>query len=280
MKNFVSDYVADKLKEFRTIRKITQQELAEYLNTTQQTIARYENNERKLTHDVLYKLANFFKVSINDFFPPIDTSTSEMILDEMGSQLISIAKLSLMTGISTDILEDTLSPKNKLPKPSVLVSIASALNEDIENYFIAAGYIEDPEDIDNHLYKTGIRYLLSQEERMVLCDTLAKIWSNENKNDKVVYNSKKVYYVIFGEDEKKEFTIDEVKTIIEGEQKRQLTFAEKLSTQVLNFETFEESKEITENTLKKDINNFDKITSENKKALINMLDFFIKQSKQ
>lgn len=65
-------YVANKIKEFREKRNITQDELAEALNTTQQTIARYESGERKPNHNVLFDLAKYFKVSINDFFPYIE----------------------------------------------------------------------------------------------------------------------------------------------------------------------------------------------------------------
>ena len=67
----VSKYVGEKIKFYRTSKNITQQELGEYLNTTSQTVSRYESGILEANQDVLFKLAEYFKISINDFFPPI-----------------------------------------------------------------------------------------------------------------------------------------------------------------------------------------------------------------
>ena len=73
----ITNYVANKIKIFREKRNITQKELAEVLNTTQQTVARYESGERKTDQNTLFTLANYFKVSINDFFPPTKATDNE-----------------------------------------------------------------------------------------------------------------------------------------------------------------------------------------------------------
>ena len=65
----INKYIGGKIREFRTRKNITQEELAEYLKTTPQTISRYEIGDRKTNLDVLFELANYFNVSINDFFP-------------------------------------------------------------------------------------------------------------------------------------------------------------------------------------------------------------------
>lgn len=67
--NSINNYIGSKIKEFRTEKKLTQDELAEYLNTTPQTISRYEKGERKIDNDMLFLLANYFHVPINSFFP-------------------------------------------------------------------------------------------------------------------------------------------------------------------------------------------------------------------
>lgn len=78
----INQYSSKKLKELREHKNITQQELAEELGMSQQQIARYENNQRRFKQDLLYKLADYFKVSINDFFP--DTNYDNAIpLDNM-----------------------------------------------------------------------------------------------------------------------------------------------------------------------------------------------------
>lgn len=75
----ITNYVANKIKTFREKKNITQKELAEVLNTTQQTIARYENGERKADQNVLFALANYFGISINDFFPSVKVDNNDEI---------------------------------------------------------------------------------------------------------------------------------------------------------------------------------------------------------
>lgn len=68
----IREYVGEKIKSFRCGKNITQKELAEYLNTTSQTVSRYENGILETNNDILFSLADYFKISINDFFPPIE----------------------------------------------------------------------------------------------------------------------------------------------------------------------------------------------------------------
>lgn len=75
----ITNYVANKIKTFREKKNITQKELAEVLNTTQQTIARYESGERKADQNVLFALANYFGISINDFFPSVKVDNNDEI---------------------------------------------------------------------------------------------------------------------------------------------------------------------------------------------------------
>ena len=73
----IPKYVGEKIRYFRTKRNITQQELADYLNTTSQTISRYENGVLEANQTVLFSLADYFGISINDFFPNTITETQE-----------------------------------------------------------------------------------------------------------------------------------------------------------------------------------------------------------
>lgn len=70
----VNKYIGEKIKRFRTSKNLTQQEVGEYLGTTSQTVSRYENGILQTNQDVLFKLADFFNISINDFFPPINNT--------------------------------------------------------------------------------------------------------------------------------------------------------------------------------------------------------------
>ena len=75
----VSKYVGSKIKEYRIRKNITQQELGEYLGTTSQTISRYESGTLEANQNVIFKLADYFNVSINDFFPPIEFDNGTLI---------------------------------------------------------------------------------------------------------------------------------------------------------------------------------------------------------
>lgn len=69
-----------RIKELRNKYKLTQNELANQVGVTKSTIAAYENNSRQPSYDVLIKLANVFKVSIDSLL----LNRSEIILDSHG----------------------------------------------------------------------------------------------------------------------------------------------------------------------------------------------------
>ena len=72
-------YIGNQIKTFRKSAGFTQDELAKRLNTTKQTISRYEKGERKANQDMLFKLCDIFNVSINDFFPVLSKNAVESI---------------------------------------------------------------------------------------------------------------------------------------------------------------------------------------------------------
>lgn len=81
-------YIGNQIKTFRKSAGFTQDELAKRLNTTKQTISRYEKGERKANQDMLFELCDIFGVSIDDFFPPQKDSSSptfsiQTIYDEL-----------------------------------------------------------------------------------------------------------------------------------------------------------------------------------------------------
>ena len=62
----INKYVADKIKYYRIKRNLSQEEVAEELETSAVNISRYENGDRKTNQDILFKLSQLFGVSIND----------------------------------------------------------------------------------------------------------------------------------------------------------------------------------------------------------------------
>lgn len=101
----INRYCADKLKELRERKNLTQQELAEDLGIAQQQIARYENNQRNFKQDLLFQLADYFRVSINDFFPPRDFDNAEAIKDTIKIAIYGSIKAGVPLESQNDIVE-------------------------------------------------------------------------------------------------------------------------------------------------------------------------------
>ena len=69
-----------KLKDLRNKYRLTQTELASQIGVTKSTVAAYENDSRTPSYEVLIKLADVFKVSIDSLL----SNRSEAILDVAG----------------------------------------------------------------------------------------------------------------------------------------------------------------------------------------------------
>ena len=101
----INKYIGNKIRELREKKNLTQEELAEYLDTTPQTISRYEIGDRKTNQDVLFKLAEYFKISINEFFPPLNFDNATLM--EINSDAIQIPVLGVIkAGIPIEAQED------------------------------------------------------------------------------------------------------------------------------------------------------------------------------
>lgn len=74
----LNKFIGDRIKQFRESRGMTQDSLAQKLNTTRQSISRYESGERKANQDLLFDLADLFNVKVDDFFPPRNIDTPQI----------------------------------------------------------------------------------------------------------------------------------------------------------------------------------------------------------
>lgn len=54
---------AQRIRDLREDKDLTQEQIAKYLNTSQTVYSRYERNERDLPITYLYELCNFYNVS-------------------------------------------------------------------------------------------------------------------------------------------------------------------------------------------------------------------------
>ncbi len=103
----INKYIGSKIREFRERKNLTQEDIADYLETTAQTVSRYEIGDRKTNQDVLFKLAEYFKVSINDFFPPLNFDNAIPI--NISNDTVQIPVLgTIKAGIPIEAQEDIL----------------------------------------------------------------------------------------------------------------------------------------------------------------------------
>lgn len=105
-------YIGNQIKLFRKSAGFTQDELAQKLNTTKQTISRYEKGERKANQDMLFSLCDILGVSIDDFFPSISkgdtpTASPDLLIQQITDKVVQLTpdnkKIVLRT--SEELLE-------------------------------------------------------------------------------------------------------------------------------------------------------------------------------
>ena len=84
--------IGKKIKELRNKYKFTQTELANKVGVTKSTIAAYENDSRLPSYDVLIKMANIFKVSIDSLL----LDRTEVTLDAHGLNVQQVEILEIL----------------------------------------------------------------------------------------------------------------------------------------------------------------------------------------
>lgn len=138
-------YIGQKIKEFRTKAKMTQSDLASALDTTKQTISRYEKGDRKAGQDTLFALCDIFNVSIDDFFPAIHSAhapdTLIQAINDTVIQLEEPRQEKVLTFADNQLKEQETEPSDKMIE----------FNDELEEYHafekLSAGngynYLED-----------------------------------------------------------------------------------------------------------------------------------------
>lgn len=102
----INKYVADKIKYYRIQRNLSQEEVAEELETSAVNISRYENGDRKTNQDILFKLSQLFGVSINDFFPPVDNAKFiDLISNTIKIPVLGFIKAGVPIEAQEDIID-------------------------------------------------------------------------------------------------------------------------------------------------------------------------------
>ncbi|WP_080147002.1 LexA family protein [Marinilactibacillus piezotolerans] len=68
----LNNFIGNKIRHYRKMKKMTQEELGNLIGTKKATISNYETGYRSPNQDVLFDLAEALDVSINDLFPPTE----------------------------------------------------------------------------------------------------------------------------------------------------------------------------------------------------------------
>src|SRR5699024_3009164 len=78
----LNKFIGNKIRYYRKLAKLTQDELAEKLGLAKGTISNYESGYRTPQQDRLFELAEVLGISINDLFPPtVDSNIKNNIND-------------------------------------------------------------------------------------------------------------------------------------------------------------------------------------------------------
>lgn len=82
--------IGKKIKELRNKNKYTQKELAEKVGVTKSTIAAYENDSRLPSYDVLIKMADVFRISLDSLL--LNRSENTIDITGLNPDQINILK--------------------------------------------------------------------------------------------------------------------------------------------------------------------------------------------
>lgn len=80
--------IGKRIKELRNKNKLTQTELAMRIGVTRSTIAAYENDTRMPSYEVIIKMANLFRVSIDSIL--LNRSETILNVQELSDKQIAI----------------------------------------------------------------------------------------------------------------------------------------------------------------------------------------------
>lgn len=98
--------LGQRIKELRNKYRYTQRELAAKVGVTKSTIAAYENDSRMPSYDVLIKMADIFKVSIDSIL--LNRTESTINIDGLTSEQIEILNL-LVNNFRKNLLPENVS---------------------------------------------------------------------------------------------------------------------------------------------------------------------------
>ena len=102
----VRSYTANKIKEYRKLKRMTQKELGEKIGVKHNTVSGYENGTNEPEQDILFKIAAALDVSINDLFPETRSDTTNIRRRKKGVRIPVLGYV--VAGIPIEAIEDII----------------------------------------------------------------------------------------------------------------------------------------------------------------------------
>ena len=102
----VRSYTANKIKEYRKLKRMTQKELGAKIGVKHNTVSGYENGTNEPEQDILFKIAAALDVSINDLFPETRSNVADIRHQKKGIRIPVLGYVA--AGIPLEAIEDII----------------------------------------------------------------------------------------------------------------------------------------------------------------------------
>ena len=128
------------LKRIRKVSKTTQQDLADYLNVTVQSVSKWEKGSALPSIEYLPKMAEFYSCSVNAFFSDYELQAFEQFpLLDKDQEIMIMEALLKQAGIFKDLREkeennEYIEPEETLPIESMFLPALYDLLKDSDTF--------------------------------------------------------------------------------------------------------------------------------------------------
>lgn len=117
---------SENLKTLRRSHHLTQEQLAEILNTTSKSISRWENGKTMPDYTVMLELSRYFHVSLDDLIKKTQTPMNDQAYHQLLSLLTSLALLLSLT-LHSSLLGNLFYQSTAIPLLIPLLLLGSPL---------------------------------------------------------------------------------------------------------------------------------------------------------
>ncbi len=156
----------NRIKELRKIYNLNQTELAEKLNTTQQTISNWENGITDIDIDTLLLISNTFDLSVDYILGKTYLTIGERIKQLRVKNNLTQIEFAKIFKISNGTIAMWETNKRQ-PGYNTLIKIADYFNVSVD-YLLGRDYKNNCTITKNNYYNTKVDYILDKTNNLQL----------------------------------------------------------------------------------------------------------------